>query len=69
MEYVVIKDDESGRVKRLEANDEIIWEYNGGGFSPEDDEFLEAILEDANFGQPQKDALKALLGLYDIEFE
>ena len=69
MYYTLIRDDESEQVKRLEANDETIWEYDGSGFSPEDDDLIEAILEDANFGQPQKDALKALIGLYDTEFE
>ena len=69
MRYTVVRDKDTTDVKRLESDGETIWEYNGGGFSPEDDEFQEAILEDANFGQPQKDALRALLGVFDTDYE
>lgn len=69
MRYKLVRDEETGRAKRLESDGETIWEYNSGGFSIQDPNFLEAILDDANFGQPQKDALRALVIGPDEEFE
>ena len=36
-----------------------------GGWSEDDGEILDAILDDANFGNPQRDALKAVFGLIE----
>ena len=51
---------ETEETVRLEFDGEIIWTPNGG-WSMKDDDFLEAILDNANFDQPQKDALRALI--------
>ena len=65
--YELVRDVSAGEVY-LEADGEIIWEPDGA-WSKRDDEFLEAILEDSNFGQPQKDALCALVGLIPERIE
>lgn len=69
MIYTLVRDGETGDPIRLESDGETVWEYDGGGFSQMDDEFLEAILDDANFGMPQKHALRALFGLFEVDYE
>ena len=69
MRYTLIRDEESRDVKRLENSDgEKIWEPDGG-WSMRDGDYLSAIIDDANFGQPQKDALRALLVGAEEEYE
>ena len=65
--YELIHNETDGTV-RLEANNEIIWTADGG-WSRKDDDLLAAILDDANFDRPQKDALRALFGLIPEQIE
>ena len=65
--YKIIRNETEGTV-RLESNGETIWTAKGG-WSIRDDDLQDAILEDSNFGQPQKSALKALIGLIPEEIE
>ena len=69
MRYTLIRDEESRDAKRLENSDgETIWEPDGR-WSMHDDDYLNAIIDDADFGQPQKDALRALLVGVEEEYE
>lgn len=64
-DYRLVRDSD-GTVKHLENHKgEIVWEYDGTGFDRNSKDFQEAILDSANFGQPQKAALRALIGEYD----
>ena len=65
--YRLVRNETEGTVK-LEAGGDVIWQADGS-WCKKDDDFLEAILEDANFGQPQKDALRAFVGLIPERIE
>ena len=65
--YVIVRDESNGDVW-LESDEKIIWESDGR-WSKQDDDLLEAILDESNFGQPQKDALLAIVGLIPERIE
>ena len=65
--YVLIRDVETGGA-RVEADGEVIWESENGWSYPSD-EIAEAILDDANFGNPQREAIKAVIGVIDTVYE
>ena len=69
MKYTLIRDSDSGSVKRLESDGNVIWEYSGGGFSPKSDDFIDAILNDGGFNQDEREAIKAVFGLFKTEHD
>lgn len=52
-------------VRVLNPSGEEIYRFTGDGYYEE--QIQEAILADANFGNPQKSALKGLLGHLDVD--
>ena len=65
--YELVRNESEGTI-RLESDGEKIWEPDGA-WSKKGDDFLEAILEDSNFEQPEKDAIRALVGLIPERIE
>ena len=65
MRYELIADSDG---VELRSDGEVIYQKSEL-WSPKDEDILSAILDDADFGQPQTDALKAAFGLMDVQSE
>jgi len=63
--YKLIRDDDGLRV---ESDGDVIWGPQTGYTYPSP-EIAEAILNDANMSNPQREAIKAALGLVEITDE